>query len=298
MIVAKALPGIETASREHVVTLLKAGSSNTVVRAARFAEWFKGNEPWPCSSPDRLRCLKDLEARCGPLEDPATGTKVGIGVATGADDIFVIEGKPDIEPDRILPLAMAYDLEDGRVAWGGHYLVNPWDENGLIPLSEYPRMENFLAPHKDRLIGRHTAKKEARPDRWHKTIDRVTLSLVGREKLFIADIKDRLLPAIDHGKTYPHHNLYFVVSDQWDLSVLGGLLMSAVGEFFIHCYGVKMRGGYYRFQAQYLRRIRVPAPNELSARITKQLREAFETQNVDLATQAALEAYQIVHLPS
>lgn len=297
VIVAKALPGIEIAARDRVVNLITGGRSNPEVRASRFEEWFMGEEPWPCSSPERLRCLKELEARCRPLEDAATGTKVGIGVATGADDIFVIEGKPDIESDRILPLAMAHDLEGGRVAWSGHYLVNPWDENGLVPIREYPQMLNFLAPHRERLAGRHTAKKEARPDRWHKTIDRVTMSLLGRKKLFIADIKDRLLPAFDPGKTYPHHNLYYIVSNQWDLSVLGGLLMSAVGEFFIHCYGVKMRGGYYRFQAQYLRRIRVPVPHKIPLAVANQLREAFETQNVDLATKAALKAYEIDQLP-
>ena len=34
--------------------------------------------------------------------------------------------------------------------------------------------------------------------------------------------------------------------------------MSSVGQFFVESYGVRMRGGYLRFQAQYLRRIRVP----------------------------------------
>ena len=65
-------------------------------------------------------------------------------------------------------------------------------------------------------------------------------------------------PVLDRGETYPHHNLYFIQSDEWDLEVLGGLLMSAVGQFFVESYGVRMRGGYWRFQAQYLRRIRVP----------------------------------------
>ncbi len=58
----------------------------------------------------------------------------------------------------------------------------------------------------------------------------------------------------DHGETYPHHNLYFVQSDGWDLEVLGRLLLSDAAQFFIECYGVRMRGEYLRFQAQHLRR--------------------------------------------
>ena len=76
-------------------------------------------------------------------------------------------------------------------------------------------------------------------------------------------------PVLDRGETYPHHNLYFIQSDEWDLEVLGGLLMSAVGQFFVESYGVRMRGGYLRFQAQYLRRIRVPSPKALSANSRK-----------------------------
>ena len=35
-------------------------------------------------------------------------------------------------------------------------------------------------------------------------------------------------PVLDPGDHYPHHNLYFVVSDAWDLEVLGGILLAAV----------------------------------------------------------------------
>jgi hypothetical protein len=73
--------------------------------------------------------------------------------------------------------------------------------------------------------------------------------------------------------------------------------MSAVCEFFIHCYGVRMRGGFLRFQAQYLRRIRVPNPAHLSGGLKQQLRDAFDRQDTALATRAALEAYGIISLP-
>jgi hypothetical protein len=98
---------------------------------------------------------------------------------------------------------------------------------------------------------------------------------------------------LDTGETYPHHNLYFIQSDAWDLEVLGGLLMSAVGQFFVESYGVRMRGGYLRFQAQYLRRIRVPAPSMLSKAQSTALREAFRVRDKQRATQVALEVYRI-----
>lgn len=295
VIVAKAHPGIESAASADLLQMITKGRSTPMLRVARFPDWFSGGDPWPCSSLEALQLLKHLEATFLPLEDKTTGTQIGIGVATGADKVFITDKKPDIEPDRLLPLALASDLHHGRVEWSGHYLVNPWNENGLVNLDDYPRLTAYLQPHRGLLSDRHTAKQ--RPQHWHKTIDRVTLARAGQEKLYIADIKDRLLPSLDLGKTYPQHNLYWITSEKWDLRVLGALLMSAVGEFFIHCYGVRMRGGFLRFQAQYLRRIRVPNPDHLSPELKQQLRDAFERQDVALATAAALKAYGITSIP-
>lgn len=100
-------------------------------------------------------------------------------------------------------------------------------------------------------------------------------------------------PVLDKGETYPHHNLYYLTSEGWDLEVLGGLLLSRVAQLFIEAYCVKMRGGTPRFQAQYLRRIRVPSPESLPDRLCHQLRQAFRTRDAAAATAAAVEAYGI-----
>ena len=55
-----------------------------------------------------------------------------------------------------------------------------------------------------------------------------------------------------------------------------------------------MRGGTLRFQAQYLRRIRVPDPDALPEDRCGRLRQAFRTRDADAATDAAIEAYGIV----
>lgn len=297
VVVSKALPGIESGNRAILVDSLRRGRTSAPgIRSACFDDWFHGNEPWPCSSPEALRLLRHLDATCFPLESVTTATGIGIGVATGADKVFISKGRPEIEPDRILPLAMASDLQAGRVEWSGHYLANPWDNSGLIDLKAYPRFESHFLPHRDLLSKRHTAQKD-RPGNWHKTIDRVNLALVGKRKLYIADIKDRLLPALDAGETYPQHNLEMITSETWDLKVLGALLMSDIGQFFIRCYGVRMRGGYLSFQAQYLRRIRVPEPTSIPADVAATLREAFERQDFRLASQAALQAYGLDMVP-
>ena len=102
---------------------------------------------------------------------------------------------------------------------------------------------------------------------------------------------------LDSGRLYPHHNLYWVASEGWSPEVLGGLLLSGVAQMFIECYAVKMRGGYLRFQAQYLRRIRVPRLDLLPNRTARELERAFIARDVERATAAALDAYGLDELP-
>lgn len=83
----------------------------------------------------------------------------------------------------------------------------------------------------------------------------------------------------------------------WDLEVLGGLLLSDVANLFVGTYCVKMRGGCYRFQAQYLRRIRVPEPRSVRKAARRVLADAFRTRDVEKATSIALRLYGIDHLP-
>jgi hypothetical protein len=266
------------------------------VRACRTETWFNGSEPWPCTSPERLALLKELEQRFQPLESKATGTKVGIGVATGLDEVYLTNDPQLVEPDRLLPLARTSDITTGTLKWSGSYLINPWSKEGLVSLDDYPRLKSYYENHRVRLEKRNVAKRDAR--NWYRTIDRVNIALFKQSKLYIPDIKNTIHPVLDDGLSYPHHNLYVITSSGWDLRVLGALLMSDVGRFFVECYGVRMRGGYLRMQAQYLRRIRVPKPESISADKARLLIEAFNNRDHDLATRIALELYGIDHVPS
>jgi hypothetical protein len=102
---------------------------------------------------------------------------------------------------------------------------------------------------------------------------------------------------LDEGRYYPHHNLYYVVSEGWDLEVLGGLLLSDITNLFVGSYCVKMRGGCYRFQAQYLRRLRVPEQSSIAAKHTHALARAFRARDVEAATATAVSLYGLRDLP-
>jgi len=258
------------------------------------SDWFHTDTHWPAGSPARISLLRDLEDRLPLLEE--TGARVGIGIATGADDVFVTRDDSIVEAERLLPLVRTADICGGRIVWKGAWLTNPWDEHGaLVRLKDYPQFAEYMAEHSERLHNRHVARKENAA--WYRTIDKVIPGLLEAEKLLLQDMKMTIEPVLDTGEYYPHHNLYWITPGAWDVRVLGGLLLSRVAEFFVSSYAVRMRGGTLRFQAQYLRRIRVPEPGSIPTPIASALAAAFDDRDVDAATAAAMRAYGIESIP-
>ncbi len=215
-----------------------------------------GSEPWILTSSDDLSLVRRLENDFPTLE--GAGCKVGIGVATGADQAFIGPFDAlDVEDDRKQPLVMTRDILSGTVQWRGFGVVNPFaDGGGLVDLDSYPRLKRYLHARKSDIAKRHCAQKT--PANWYRTIDRITPALTRSPKLLIPDIKGEAHIVYEEGRLYPHHNLYFITAEDWDLQALQAVLLSGIARLFVATYSTRMRGGFLRFQAQYLRRIRVP----------------------------------------
>ena len=248
-----------------------------------------GSEPWILGASDQLALVRRLEVSFPPLEE--AGCKVGIGVATGADEAFIGPFDAlDVEDDRKQPLAMTRDILKGTVEWRGFGVVNPFaDGGGLVDLADYPRLRRYLEARKEVIAGRHCAQKS--PANWYRTIDRITPSLTTKPKLLVPDIKGEAHIVYEEGRLYPHHNLYFITADHWELRALQAVLLSGVARLFVATYSTRMRGGFLRFQAQYLRRIRVPHWRDVSAAMRQELKRAAETQDLAACNRAVFKLY-------
>ncbi len=248
-----------------------------------------GTQPWILESPDQLMLIRRLERDYPAIED--AGCKIGIGVATGADKAFIGPfDELDVEDDRKLPLAMTRDIDSGEVKWRGLGVVNPFaDAGGLVALDAYPRLKTYLEARRDQIAGRHIAKKA--PANWYRTIDRIYPALADRPKLLIPDIKGDAHIVYEDGRLYPHHNLYFIISDEWDLRALQAVLRSGIAKLFVSIYATRMRGGYLRFQAQYLRRIRLPHWQGVSAALKGELIDAAGRRDEEACNRAVAKLY-------
>lgn len=283
-------PAIDRVTLTTLAGLLRMPTLPKDAGAVReLARVTNGTEPWLLESSDQMALIRRLEGCFPSLEE--AGCKVGIGVATGADKAFIGDFDTlDVEPDRKLPLVTTKDIMSGEVKWGGQGVINPFaDSGGLVDLDEYPRLRRYLEARREVIAGRHCAQKA--PANWYRTIDRITPALAARPKLLIPDIKGEAHIVFEGGELYPHHNLYYVTSDDWDLRALQAVLLSAVTRLFVSTYSTKMRGGFLRFQAQYLRRIRIPRWADVPEPLRCELVEAAIKRDVQACNRTVFILY-------
>lgn len=249
----------------------------------------RGSEPWVVHLPDRLALVRRLEAGLPTLEE--AGCRIGIGVATGADSVFIQPfGTLDVEPERKIRLVRTCDIAHGEVDWQGMGVLNPFELDGrLAELGRYPRFAAYLRRHEARLRARHVARRHDAG--WYRTIDRIDPGLAATPKLLVPDIKGDAHIVFEPGRFYPHHNLYWITASDWDLRALEAVLMSGIARLFVATYSTTMRGGWLRFQAQFLRRIRVPPWESVPVALRRSLRAAAVRRDMASAADATARLY-------
>lgn len=203
------------------------------------------------------------------------GFRIGIGVATGASNVFVSETLPEeVEAELLLPAVCAKDLRGNQFHWNGQYLLNPYDAQGrLIPLSRYPRLASYLHRYEEKLRGRHVAQKNK--DNWYRTIDRIYPELTSQPKILLPDMSGNNRIFIDNGKFYPLHNIYYITGPAEQLPVLAAMLMSNDVQEQLSSLTNAMHGGYTRWQSQHLRKLQLPVLSAISTDTANAFREGF-----------------------
>lgn len=284
-------PSIDANTLSRLSDAIRADTVSADYGVVEISAVAAGREPWILQSFDQLTVVRRLERDFLPIEE--AGCKVGIGVATGADAVYVAPfDELDIEPDRKLPLVTTGDIKSGSVEWGGLGVINPFEPDGKVAdLAKYPKLRHYVEVNAEAIRKRNCAQKN--PRAWYRTIDRIYPELARRPKLLIPDIKGEAHIVYEEGRLYPHHNLYYITSDEWDLRALQAVLRSGIAKLFVSAYSTKMRGGYLRFQAQYLRRIRLPRWEDVPVDVRKALLAAAKIGDAEACNRATFDLYRM-----
>lgn len=272
----------------EILLALRGGKTNLEIRKSVVSE----DKPWILGSSDQLALIKKLENEFSLLEEE--GCKVFIGAATGLNKVYIVNSNllgSDIEEDRLLPVITASELKSGSISWQRNYIINTYDINGVIDLENYPKLSKYLNLHKEALSKRHVAKKDS--VRWYKTIDRIYEDRAKSEKLLIPDIGNEPIVLYDKGDYHPNNSIYYICSREWDLNALRVILLSCVTRLFISAYSTKIAKGYLRYQAQHLRKLRIPKWRDIDNELQRTLIQAGKDNNIESFNSLACEVYQL-----
>lgn len=241
---------------------------------------FRADTSWPSGPPERLRLIADMEARLPTLTE--VGVRIGVGIATGADKVYVVTETGGVEAEFLKPAVGPADLRGGAVQWSGRRIVSPWRDGKLLNLADAPGLARYFRRHAKTLKARYVGKRN--PNAWWRTIDRPPADEYKEPKLIVADINDRIEPVLDMDGYWPLHSAYFITSTKWDLEALGGYLLSDIAGMFVEAYSVKMANGHLRVSAQYLKKIRLPEWADVDRSSRLALAKAFRDRDRDQAS--------------
>lgn len=214
-----------------------------------------------------------------PIE--SQGFKVGIGVATGADKLYISTSLKDIvEHELLIPLVNAKDLSGNKFSPKGLYILNPYDSTGkIIDLNKYPKAKQYLESHKQILERRHIVKNNGRV--WYSLIDKIKPQLLKQPKILLPDLSGNNVVFIDYGSFYPAHNIYYITGKNLcELELLAAILMSKFVRSQIESISNKMNGGLPRWQSQSIKKIRIPLIASIPSELGSKLIAAYHNRSV------------------
>ena len=252
-------------------------------RLSKFDRWYRGDEAWVTTNSDERDQFEYISSTFPTIEHSGYGTHIGIGVASGADEIYVDpQQNAEIEQDCLLPLVASEDIRGGRIEWNSRYMLNPYDQKDdkrMRDLSMYPKTDAYLKRHAEKLKARYCARKH--PDTWYRTLDRISYSTFRASKLLLPDIQPGGNVALDErGEFYPHHNVYWITSSSWDLRALCVIMRSSFVTDQLRHLSMQMRGGSIRYQAQNLRKVHIPAWNSLAKEDVESLGMLYDESDI------------------
>lgn len=280
--------GFSSEEAFEILSALNGGKTNLEIRKSVV----NGDSPWILGSSDQIALIKKLENEYSLLEEE--GCRVFIGAATGSNKVYIVSSNllgSDIEEDRLLPVITASELKGGSISWRQNYIINTYDNDGVIDLDNYPKLSKYLNSHKEILSNRHVAKKDN--VRWYKTIDRVYEDRAKSEKLLIPDIGHDPIVLYDKGDYHPNNSIYYICSEEWDLNALRVILLSSVTKLFISAYSTKIAKGYLRYQAQHLRKLRIPKWRDIDGELQLSLIQAGKDNSMESFNSLTCEVYQL-----
>ncbi len=225
------------------------------IPTARLALDSSVGAPWLLLPPDARIAFDALASAGVPLARSRFGRPI-LGVKTGCNEAFVVEGGSTVDPRRLRPLLRGEDLRPWRASASAAAIIWTHDARGLAVAALDPATQRWLSRW------RHTleSRTDARGARWWSLfrteaargdLPRVIWGDIGREP--------RALVLAAGDPTVPLNTCYVVrAPSEEDAHGLAALLNSRVIGAWLAAIAEPARGGYCRYLGWTCARLPIP----------------------------------------
>ncbi|MEL7592145.1 MAG: TaqI-like C-terminal specificity domain-containing protein, partial [Anaerolineaceae bacterium] len=263
-------------------------------RAFRLPQDTLSEEGWQLSVPEVRALMDKLKAAGKPLGEYVRG-RMYRGVLTGLNEAFIIDEAKRAEliatdprcAEVIKPYLRGRDIKRWQVDWAGLYIIalqnsgdatanNAWgkarteNEARHIFQDTYPAIYAHMLTYEARLRPRADQGKwfwELRACAYYPEFE--------KPKIVYPDIASRPEFTYDTQKAFTANTSYIIPIGE-DIYPLG-ILNSAAVLFFYSNVSSVIRGGYFRFIAQYVEQIPIPdVPDTLRQRIVHGVQQCLD----------------------
>lgn len=259
---------------DDILEVLKNGGS-TINSCTEIEQNGLKDRQWLFTSPDIRNVLSKLEPKLETFKNSQASIKAG--VATGADDIFIL-GPADrerIESELLYPIVRGENVKRGKAS-GFDYLLNPYTDDGdVIDISRYPEAQSYLKHHKEELEDRYCVREKGKL--WFETHDVVDTKRQIKSKIVTPDITSSAKFAVVEGCIT--HNTCYTITNPNNLDAFAGYLSSDVFEFILKSSLPKVDDGYWRQLKRDFIKLPVMNMSRTPPHTKSQLGKSFNNRN-------------------
>lgn len=257
-------------------------------------------EPWKLSNHTTDAFLSAIESHsCAKFGDRL---KIRVGIKTTADAVFIrsdwgsLPDDQQPEPDLLLPIIQRESTSRWKTSsenseW---QVLYPYDLNQSrrhpVDLEDYPRAENYLTQHRERLQGRQYVIDAGR--KWYEIWVPQRPADWARRKLVFPDISETAAFSTDESGAVVNGTCYWALAPEDDelLRVMLGVANSTLGQqYYDTVCGNRLYAGRRRYMTQYVKEFPIPFESEATRRLSKCVGELMQT-DITSSDAARLEA--------
>jgi methylase of polypeptide subunit release factors len=236
------------------------------------------DEGWLFISPDIQQLQEKLRNKLPIIKN--TDIRIKTGIATGADDIFILNESDAkrMSAKIVYPLVKGENVKKGHIK-GEKHIINPYNKRGdAIDLDDYPEARKYLEYNKPALEERYCVREQGKL--WYETHDTIQTDLETSERIVTPDLTATSRFAVTERRI--SHNTCYSFFSECNLDALAAAINSSVFEFLLKSSLPEMDSGFWRQMKRDLVDLPVPHPSQFSAKVNSQLEEYYQKQQWDL----------------